>query len=69
MCPAGPEGILYLVNKSENGERLIKIGNSNGLKNRIYCDKKTYNNFRLINAFRVENKLQIGSEGTAGCPL
>ena len=29
------------------------------LKNRIYSHKKTYQNFRLINAFKVENKLQI----------
>jgi len=29
------------------------------LKNRIYSHKKTYDNFCLINAFKVENKLQI----------
>jgi hypothetical protein len=46
-------------NKSEKGERLIKFGNSNNLKNRIYNHKKTYDNFHLINAFKVENKLQI----------
>lgn len=59
--PSNVQCVYYgtIDNKSDNGERLIKFGNSNSLKNRIYCHKKTYNNFNLINAFRVENKLQI----------
>ena len=59
--PSNVQCVYYgtIENKSENGERLIKFGNSNSLKNRIYCHKKTYKNFHLINAFRVENKLQI----------
>ena len=59
--PSNVQCVYYgtIDNKSEEGERLIKFGNSNSLKNRIYCHKKTYKNFRLINAFRVENKLQI----------
>ena len=46
-------------NLSDRNEKLIKFGNSNNLKNRVYNHKDTYSNFRLINAFRVENKLQI----------
>jgi hypothetical protein len=46
-------------NISCNNEKLIKFGNSNNLKNRIKCHKDTYENFTLINAFKVENKLQI----------
>lgn len=59
--PSNVQCVYYgtIENKSDNGERLIKFGNSNSLKNRIYNHKKTYDNFRLINAFRVENKLQI----------
>ena len=59
--PSNVQCVYYgtIDNKSDKGERLIKFGNSNSLKNRIYCHKKTYKNFRLINAFRVENKLQI----------
>ena len=59
--PSNVQCVYYgtIENKSEKGERLIKFGNSNCLKNRIYCHKKTYQNFRLINAFKVENKLQI----------
>lgn len=46
-------------NVSNDNEKLIKFGNSNDLKTRVYSHKKTYFNFRLTNAFRVENKLQI----------
>jgi hypothetical protein len=45
---------------SENGEKLIKFGNSNNLKDRVKKKHKlTYTNFRLVNAFKVENKLEI----------
>lgn len=59
--PSNVQCVYYgtIDNNSEKGERLIKFGNSNNLKNRIYSHKKTYDNFRLINAFKVENKLQI----------
>jgi prophage antirepressor-like protein len=59
--PSNVQCVYYgtIDNKSEKGERLIKFGNSNNLKNRIYNHKKTYDNFHLINAFKVENKLQI----------
>jgi prophage antirepressor-like protein len=59
--PSNVQCVYYgtIDNKSDKGERLIKFGNSNSLKNRIYNHKKTYENFRLINAFKVENKLQI----------
>ncbi len=59
--PSNVQCVYYgtIENKSEKGERLIKFGNSNSLRNRIYSHKKTYHNFCLINAFKVENKLQI----------
>lgn len=44
---------------SIGGEPLIKFGNSNFLRNRVNKHKKTYTNFRLVSAFRVENKTQI----------
>jgi len=46
-------------NLSNNNEKLIKFGNSNNLKNRVIKHKDTYSNFVLINAFKVDNKLQI----------
>lgn len=46
-------------NFSANNERLIKFGNSNFLRDRVEKHKRTFNNFRLINAFKVDNKIQI----------
>ena len=42
-----------------NQEKLIKFGNSNDLRVRVRAHKETYTNFRLVNAFKVDNKLQI----------
>ena len=44
---------------SDANETLIKFGNSNNLKNRVMNHKETYTNFLLLNAFKVENKMQI----------
>jgi hypothetical protein len=49
----------FIDNLSEKNERLIKFGNSNFLKNRVSAHKNTYLNFRLVNVFKVENKIQI----------
>jgi hypothetical protein len=46
-------------NVGDKNEKLIKFGNSNNLKTRVASHKGTYNNFRLMNAFKVKNKLQI----------
>lgn len=44
---------------SDANEPLVKFGNSNNLRNRVLSHKETYTNFRLLNAFKVENKIQI----------
>ena len=44
---------------SETNEKLIKFGNSNNLRSRVLQHKDTYTNFRLMKAFKVENKTQI----------
>jgi hypothetical protein len=44
---------------SDANEPLVKFGNSNNLRNRVMNHKETYANFRLLNAFKVENKMQI----------
>lgn len=46
-------------NKSETNETLVKFGNSNFLRDRVESHKKTFTNFCLVNAFKVDNKLQI----------
>jgi len=46
-------------NLSSDNEPLIKFGNSNNLRERIDSHKRTFSNFRLVNAFKVDNKLQL----------
>lgn len=59
--PNNTQCIYYGIidNLSDQNEKLIKFGNSNFLKNRVCKHKETYSNFWLVNAFRVDNKLQI----------
>lgn len=59
--PNNTQCVYYgtIDNLSDNNEKLIKFGNSNNLKNRVIKHKDTYSNFVLINAFKVDNKLQI----------
>ena len=59
--PNNTQCVYYGIidNLSDKKEKLIKFGNSNNLKNRVIKHKETYSNFQLINAFKVENKLQI----------
>jgi hypothetical protein len=49
-------------NLSNTNEKLIKFGNSNNLAGRVAQHRETYTNFRLLNAFKVDNKLQIENE-------
>ena len=46
-------------NSTDQGETLVKFGNSNFLRDRVDSHKRTFKNFRLMNAFKVDNKLQI----------
>jgi hypothetical protein len=49
-------------NVSDTNEKLLKFGNSNNLASRVAQHKETYTNFRLLNAFKVDNKLQVENE-------
>ena len=49
-------------NLSDTNERLLKFGNSNNLAGRVAQHRETYTNFRLLNAFKVDNKLQVENE-------
>jgi len=40
-------------------ETIIKFGQSNNLNERVKAHKKTYENFRLYNAYKVKNKIEI----------
>jgi len=48
-----------IANVSGEGEPLVKFGMSNNLKSRRKDHRKTYDNFRLVNAFRVSNKTEM----------
>lgn len=48
-----------IENTNESNEKLIKFGHTNELSTRVTCHHKTYNNFVLIDAFRVQNKVEI----------
>ncbi len=59
--PNNTQCVYYglIDNLSDKNEKLVKFGNSNNLKLRINAHKDTYNNFRLVNVFKVNNKLHI----------
>lgn len=46
-------------NRSSDDEPLVKFGNSNDLCARVNAHRKIYDGFCLINAFRVQNKMQV----------
>ena len=46
-------------NTNEEKEKLIKFGHTNDLATRIQDHRKKYNNFVLVEAFRVQNKVEI----------
>lgn len=46
-------------NKSENGESLVKFGRTNNLKRRVKEHKKTFDDFRLIQVYKVSNHIEI----------
>jgi len=46
-------------NRSSKNESLIKFGHTNNLGNRVIEHRKTYENFIIINAFKVINKVEI----------
>ncbi len=48
-----------IQNSNEENETLIKFGHSNDLHKRVLEHRKTYNNFILIKAFKVQNKVEI----------
>jgi hypothetical protein len=46
-------------NTNEVGEKLIKFGHTNNLTNRVCDHHNSYDNFSLVMAFRVQNKVEI----------
>ena len=59
--PLNTECIYFgtIDNINEAGETLIKFGHTNDLATRLVDHRKKYDNFVLVNAFRVQNKVEI----------
>jgi len=59
--PVNTECIYFgtIDNTTEAGEKLIKFGHTNDLSTRLVDHRKKYTNFVLVNAFRVQNKVEI----------
>jgi hypothetical protein len=59
--PVNTECIYFgtIENTNEANEKLIKFGHTNDLATRLYDHHKQYNNFALVEAFKVQNKVEI----------
>jgi hypothetical protein len=59
--PVNTECIYFgtIDNTNDANEKLIKFGHTNDLATRITNHRKIYNNFILVTAFRVQNKVEI----------
>jgi hypothetical protein len=59
--PLNTECIYFgtIDNTNEEKETLIKFGHTNDLATRILDHRKKYSNFILVEAFRVQNKVEI----------
>ena len=59
--PVNTECIYFgtIDNTNEAGEKLIKFGHTNDLATRLTDHRKKYENFILVEAFRVQNKVEI----------
>lgn len=68
--PKNTECVYYglIDDTNEAKEKLVKFGQSNDLNKRVKDHKKLFTNFRLVNAFKVDNKQRI-ENGIKAHPL
>jgi hypothetical protein len=59
--PVNTECVYFgkIDNTNDSNEMLIKFGHTNNLYNRVLDHRKNYKNFILIDAFKVQNKVEI----------
>jgi len=59
--PVNTECIYFgtIDNTNDSNEKLIKFGHTNNLHNRVLDHNKNYDNFILLDAFKVQNKVEI----------
>ncbi len=61
LFPINTECVYFgsINDTNEQNEKLIKFGHTNNLHNRCLNHRKDYNNFILLEAFKVQNKVEI----------
>lgn len=58
--PKNTECVYFgTIDNVGQGEKLIKFGQTNDLRSRVYNHHGNFKNFRLVNAFKVQNKVEI----------
>jgi hypothetical protein len=58
--PPNTECVYFgTIDNTTNGEKLLKFGQTNDLKSRIYNHRGKFENFILVTAFKVQNKVEI----------
>lgn len=59
--PINTECIYFGIidNTNDNNEKLIKFGHTNNLNVRVMDHRNKYNNFILVEAYKVQNKVEI----------
>lgn len=58
--PLNTECVYFGTIDNRNGEeKLIKFGQTNDLQSRVYNHRSKFDNFVLVNAFKVQNKVEI----------
>ena len=58
--PKNTECVYFgTIDNTEGGETLLKFGQTNDLRSRVYNHHSKFANFVLVNAFKVQNKVEI----------
>ena len=59
--PVNTECVYFgkICDTNESNETLLKFGHTNNLYNRVIDHRKNYNNFILLDVFKVQNKVEI----------
>ena len=58
--PKNTECVYFgTIDNTERGETLLKFGQTNDLQTRVYNHHSKFENFVLVNAFKVQNKVEI----------
>jgi hypothetical protein len=58
--PVNTECVYFgTIDNIEGGEKLLKFGQTNDLQSRVYNHRGKFENFILVTAFKVQNKIEI----------